>query len=67
MNVKQGDLVIRRLRHSCDVRFVECADETGVLLVNEVEDKFYSNEEFYLFNEQYELLVRKENRLDSYI
>lgn len=67
MNVKAGDVVIRKLKHSCDVRFVEVADETGILLVNGIRDLFYEPHEFDLFSEKYELLVRKESRLDSFI
>lgn len=67
MRVKEGDIVIRKKKHSCDVRFVEGADETGILLVNGIADKFYEPEEFDDFYDKYELLVRKEDRLDSFI
>lgn len=67
MLVKEGDIVIRKQKYSCDVRFVEAADETGILLVNGIKDKYYEPEEFEEFYEKYELLVRKEGRLDSYI
>lgn len=67
MKIKAGDVVIRKLKHSCDVRFVEDADETGILLVNGKKDKYYEFDEFDLFNEEYELLVRKEDRLDSFV
>lgn len=67
MLVKEGDIVIRKLKHSCDMRFVEASDETGILLVNGIKDKFYEPEEFGTFYEEYELLVKKEDRLDSFI
>lgn len=57
MKVKKGDVVIRKLKNSCDVRFVEGADETGVLLVNGIQDKFYEVGEFEEFNSEYELLL----------
>jgi len=67
MEVKTGDVVIRKLKHSCDVRFVEDADETGILLVNGIKDKFYEPHEFKHFYKDYELLVKKEDRLDSFV
>lgn len=67
MRVKEGDVVIRNMKHSCDVRFVEAADETGILLVNGIKDQYYEPEEFDDFYDKYELLVRKEDRLDSFI
>jgi len=67
MVVEKGDVVIRRERHSCDVRFVEAVDDTGILLVNGVQDRFYTPVEFDLFEKEYELLVRKEDRLDTFI
>ena len=67
MKVKKGDIVIKKEKHSCDIRVVECADETGILLVNGVQDKFYESFETHLFENEYELLVREEDRLDSFL
>ena len=67
MEVKAGDVVIKREKHSCDIRIVEAADDTGILLVNGIKDRFYEPEEFNAFQQEYELLVRKEGRLDSYV
>lgn len=67
MIVKKGDIVIKKEKHSCDIRVVEGADETGILLVNGVQDKFYESFEIHLFENEYELLVREEDRLDSFV
>lgn len=64
--VYAGDIVINKKRHSCDIRIVEDADEEGILLVNGIKDKYYAKEEFGDFHREYELLVRKEGRLDSH-
>ena len=64
VKVKEGDLVIRKGKHSCDIRFVEGADETGILLVNGIKDEFYEPKEFDLFEATYQMLCRRESRLD---
>lgn len=66
MNIKQGDILISRDMHSCVVKFVEGSDESGILLVDGIKDEFYEAEQFGLMHEKYELLVRKEDRLDTF-
>lgn len=64
--VKQGDLVIEREKHSCNVKFVEGADETGILLVDGVKDEYFEAEHggFERFYDKYKLLCKKEHRED---
>lgn len=64
--VKQGDLVVERGEHSCNVKFVEGADETGILLVDGVKDEYFEAEDGGLerFYEKYKLLCKKENMED---
>ena len=67
MNLKEGDLLISKVdKHSCVVKFVEAADETGVLLVDGVKDEYFEPEEFHLIEEKYQLLCKKEDRKDTY-
>lgn len=61
--VKEGDLVIRKGKHEAKVYFVEGADEDGILLVNGIQDEYYSDEDCNLdnFYEEFRLLAKKKN------
>ena len=68
-DVKVGDLVIRRGRHEACIYIVEYVDEDGILLVNGVQDEFFTNsdcrsindETLYYFYNNFRLLVKREN------
>lgn len=62
---RYGDIVVRKEKHSCDVRFVEEVNPAGVLLVNGVEDVFYDTESMERLYDEYELLCEREDRKDS--
>lgn len=64
MHIKSGDILIAKGKHSCKVKFVEGADETGVLLVDGVKDEFFAPHELNDMDEKYVLLCRKEDRQD---
>lgn len=63
-DVKEGDLVIERGKHSCNVKFVEAIDEECILLVSGVRDEVFMKPEFPLFYQKYQLLCKKEDRQD---
>lgn len=64
MGIKEGDIVIEKGKHSCNIKIVEGSDETGILLVNGIKDEFFYPDEFHLFHQKYQLLCKKESRLD---
>jgi hypothetical protein len=64
MDLKMGDILISKEPHSCTVKFVEGADETGVLLVDGVKDEYFEPYEFHLIGEKYKFLCKKEDRQD---
>lgn len=64
LDIKAGDVLISKETHSCKVKFVEGADETGILLVDGIQDEFFEPEEFHLIKEKYKLLCKKEDRKD---
>jgi hypothetical protein len=64
MILKTGDVLISRKPHSCKVKFVESADETGILLVDGIKDEFFDKEEVHLIGYDCKLLCNKEDRKD---
>lgn len=64
MKLKTGDILISREPHSCKVKFVEGADESGVLLVDGIKDEFFEPEEIQFIGHRYKLLCKKEDRKD---
>lgn len=64
MHVNEGDVLIGVGKHSCQVKFVEGADESGVLLVDGIKDEFFEPEEVHLIAEKYQMLCKKEDRKD---
>lgn len=65
MELKIGDILISKEPHSCEVKFVEGCDESGLLLVNGVKDEYFEPSEYHMVFKKYELLCKKEDRKDS--
>lgn len=69
--VSTGDLVIRRLPNSCDVRFVESFETGteeeggGVLLVNGVADLFYHPDNIDVFHKEFRILCHGYNLFEE--
>ena len=67
--VNEGDLVIRKGEHEAKVYFVESVDDDGILLVNGIKDKFFTDlvdrsideESVSYFYKNFRLLAKKEN------
>ena len=64
MEFKTGDILINKEPHSCQVKFVEGCDKSGLLLVDGIKDEFFAPHEYHLANRKYQLLCKKEDRQD---
>ena len=64
--LKENDLLISKHdKHSCQVKFVEAADEYGVLLVDGIKDEFYEGEhDLQILQDRYKVICFAENRKD---
>ena len=64
--LKENDLLISKHdRHSCQVKFVEAADEYGVLLVGGIKDEFYEGEhDLQILQDRYKVICFAEDRKD---
>jgi len=64
--IQEGDIVISTEEHSCDMRFVEGADEECILLVDGKRDRQYIlPEETEKFWSEWKILCKKEDRKDT--
>lgn len=62
--INKGDIIIGRTPHSKDIRVIEATDAEGITVVDRIGMRYYATEEMEEFHEEFELLVRYEDRED---
>lgn len=62
--IEYEDVLIEKGKHSCTVKFVEQADEYGILLVDGIKDTHYLRKDIRKIYEKYNMLCKKKDRKD---